>query len=324
MRHVAIACILALVAVILSYAPAVAARDVEYEEGYSRVEPLTADGKVYLGNISGDVRIQTWNRNEVKIDAMKRSTAGTTEKAKANADKVRIEVRREDGRLKIETKYPEGRIVLKKFNVSVDYTLTVPMKASVTANTISGSVHANGLAGLAKLTSVSGDVNAQNMKNGGVFTTVSGSIDLKDITGDVEAGTVSGSISLCCLTGSVKAETVSGDITATKMAGSKSVSISVHSGELEFVGGVSPGGRYTFETHSGPISVTLPADAAFDFECESFSGHIESDFKIASETSGKARHRTMTYSAMRGTANGGGADLTISTFSGPIELRKSD
>ena len=325
MRNAAIACLMTLLVLILWSVPAAADNDeAEYEEAFSRTEPLAATGRVDLNNISGDVHIKTWNRNEVRIEAVKRSVAGTAEAARKNAARITIEVTRQSCCLKIETKYPEGRIVLKKFNVSVDYTLTVPAGARVVATTVSGDVDACCLAGLAKLTSVSGDIEAKSIKNGGVFNTVSGSVHVEETAGDVEVSTVSGEITLSGISGSVKAESVSGSVTAEHLSDAELVNVSTHSGEIVYDGAVNSEGRYTFETYSGPASVTLPADAAFDFSCETFSGGIESDFKTASETAGKSRHSTMTYRAARGTVNGGGADVTITTFSGPIELRKGD
>ncbi len=318
MRHTAIACLVTLLVIVLLGAPAAAASN-KYEEKFSRTEPLAADGKLYLSNISGDIHIQTWTRNEVKIDAVKRSTAGSAEKAKENAERVKIEVHREDGRLKIETEYPEDRTMPKRFNVSVDYTLTVPSRAGVTVNTVSGNIVAGDMAGLAKLTTVSGNIGAKRIQNGGVFTVVSGNIDLKETAGDVAVTDVSGSISLSGLSGSVKGETVSGNVIAEHLSAATSVSLTVHSGDIVFGGSLNPNGRYVLSAHSGRISATLPSDAAFDFTCDTFSGRIQSDFKAsAEERSDELPHAR----EMRGTVNGGGADLTITTFSGPIELRK--
>ncbi|MBN1504550.1 MAG: DUF4097 family beta strand repeat protein [Candidatus Eisenbacteria bacterium] len=319
MRHAAIAYLIILLAVALSGAPA-AADEAEYEEAYSAVKTLPADGKVYLTNVSGDVHIKTWTRNEVKIEAMKRSIAGSAEQAKKNADLVEIQVRREDGRLKIETEYPEGPIVLRKFKVSIDYTLTVPVGADATVATVSGDVVARDMAGFAELTTVSGDVRADNMKKGGEFRSVSGDIALNDIVGDVQAADVSGDIAVSGISGSLEVECVSGSIIARNLSGAESVNISVHSGEIEFDGDVDPDGRYSFKTHSGSVTVTLPADAEFDFECETFSGDIDSDFRALYYEEDSDRHREH---EIHGTVNGGGADVTIKTFSGSIQLRKA-
>jgi len=322
MRNAALACLMTLLVLILWSVPAAADNDeAEYEEAFSRTEPLAATGRVDLNNISGDVHIKTWNRDEVKIDAMKRSEAATAEAARKNAARVTIEVTRQTCCLMIETKYPEGRNALKKFNVSVDYTLTVPTGARVVATTVSGDIDASSMAGLAKLTTVSGNVEASKMKNGGVFTSVSGNVRLEESTGDVEVSTVSGEITLSDVSGSVKAEAVSGAVTGEQLAGAELVNVSTHSGDIVYEGSISPEGRYTFESYSGSVSVILPANAEFDFECETFSGHIQSDFRFESETTGKAREHEFDFRSIHGTVNGGGADVTLSSFSGPIELR---
>ncbi len=318
MRHITIACLALAITLPLWGTPAAAAEET-YQETFARTEPLAADGKVYLMNVSGDVRIQTWDRNEVKIDAVKRSTAGSDEAARKNAARVTIEVNREDGRLTIETKYPEGRNALRRFRVSVDYTLTVPVNARLTVNTVSGDISVSDAAGAAKLASVSGSITAEKMSGGGEFTSVSGSIHLKDVSGDVEVSDVSGEITLSDVSGTVKAEAVSGSITADYLYDAESAKISSHSGDIVYDGNVGQNGRYTFETFSGAVTVTLPADAAFDFGCETFSGHIQSDFKAYAEKEGKGPggHE------LRGTVNGGGADLSLSSFSGSIELREA-
>jgi len=59
----------------------------------------------------------------------------------------------------------------------------------------------------------------------------------------------------------------------------------------------------------------IPSDSAFDFEAKTFSGSIHSDFEIT--ISGKISKREI-----RGSVNGGGADITLKNFSGNIYLKK--
>src|SRR5258708_12101035 len=40
-------------------------------EEFHQTYPLTPDGRVELDNINGPVHISTWDRNEVKVDAIK-------------------------------------------------------------------------------------------------------------------------------------------------------------------------------------------------------------------------------------------------------------
>ena len=88
---------------------------------------LTPDGRVELDNINGPVHISTWDRSEVKIDAVK--YAGTKERL----DEASIEIDSGKDYLSIRTKYPDHD---QTFNwgsrnnpAGVEYTLTVPRSA---------------------------------------------------------------------------------------------------------------------------------------------------------------------------------------------------
>jgi len=111
---------------------------VRHEETFAKTESLTRDGKVEIRNVSGDVEVTTWDRNEVKIDALKTSRASSMDKAKENAAKVKIEVTRENGILKVSTVYPKPSV--KNLNVSVFYKVVIPPDAAISARSVSGNV----------------------------------------------------------------------------------------------------------------------------------------------------------------------------------------
>lgn len=322
-RMTSLVAALALLALVAMPAAAGDDESVKFEEKFQQTEKLALDGKVYLQNISGNIKVLTWNKEEVNIDALKISKAGTLEKAKENAALVKIEVSRNDGRLEILTKYPEGssRHEHGSLNVSVTYNLTVPAKAEVEIRDVSGDVSGENIGGYAKLESVSGDVVIVKAAKGGVFNTVSGDVSASDISGDLKIKAVSGDIKLTRAAGSVNAETVSGDVEIKGLSGAKSVDINVLSGDVTFDGVLEKEGRYTFQSHSGDITVTLPESAAFDFSCKSFSGDISSDFKVIVEMMGSLKHGHA-RPEIRGQVNGGGPDLSLTTFSGDINLKK--
>jgi len=310
----------ALALLALVAAPALGdAENQKYEEKFQKVEKLAADGKVYLKNISGNVKVLTWDKDEVRIDALKISRAGTLEEAKENAALVKIEVGRNDGRLEILTDYPDDQWRHKRLNVSVNYDLTIPAKAEVEVRNVSGDVSAENIGGYAKLETVSGDVNLRKAAKGGVFTTVSGDVELGDISGDLRTKAVSGDITITRIAGSVNAETVSGNVELKGLTGAKSIEINVLSGDVIFEGVLEKDGRYNFQSHSGDVTLYLPEKSAFEFSCKSFSGDIDSDFEMVVKMIGGLKHKK---NDIRGEVNGGGADLTITTFSGDIELKK--
>ena len=68
----------------------------------SRIYPLSARGRVSLQNINGDVHIRAWDRNEVRIAAVKTaSSRGLLDEARvivdSSADAIGIRTRFGDG-----------------------------------------------------------------------------------------------------------------------------------------------------------------------------------------------------------------------------------
>lgn len=188
-------------------------------EEFHKVYPLTADGRIELDNVNGAVHISSWDRNEVKVDAVKSA------RSKGRLDEARIEIRSEASHLAIRTQYPEHDRTFWNDNrhdnpASVEYTLTVPRQArldeiklvngaldiqdvagEVRASCVNGHIEARNLHGRAELNTVNGSLNAQveqmpssslNFKsvNGGLRVTLP-----SDAKADIKASTISGGIS---------------------------------------------------------------------------------------------------------------------------------
>ncbi|MGC1451405.1 MAG: DUF4097 family beta strand repeat-containing protein [Candidatus Sulfotelmatobacter sp.] len=186
-------------------------------EEFHQTYALTADGRVELDNINGDVHISSWDRNEVKVDAVKYADT------KERLEEARIEIDSGKEFLSIRTKYPDRD---QSWNwgshnnpASVEYTLTVPrtarldeiklingsldvtgMSGEVNASCINGRLEAHNLAGRARLSTINGRLNARFDQLAGPaveLSSVNGSVDLtipSDSKAEVEASTVSGGI----------------------------------------------------------------------------------------------------------------------------------
>jgi DUF4097 and DUF4098 domain-containing protein YvlB len=189
-----------------------------FTEEFHQTYAIAADGRVELDNINGDVHISTWDRNEVKVDAVK--YAGTKERL----DEAHIEVDAGKSYVAIKTEYPERD---HNFNwgshnnpAGVEYTLTVPRNArldeiklingaleitgvagEVHASCINGKLEAHNLSGRAELSTINGhlDVTFEQLPGSSVeLNSVNGSVELtipSDAKAEIEASTVSGSIS---------------------------------------------------------------------------------------------------------------------------------
>jgi DUF4097 and DUF4098 domain-containing protein YvlB len=330
-RVVASLGVLLFMTFLMTAAPAELIGKEKFEEKFQKTVPLAQDGKVVLTNISGDVEVKTWDKGEVKIDALKVSKASSLEKAKENAGQVTIEVNKENSVLRIETKYPKNKI--KNLDVSVDFALMIPSQATMNAKSVSGDVTFEGIGGKAEAKSVSGDISVFKAGKGahcesvsGDLTvadvagglngkSVSGDLEVANITGDTELHTVSGDVKVESVKGSVEAESVSGDVTLMGVSEADEVKGKTLSGDIKYQGMIKPDGKYSLASHSGDATMIIPGDSAFDLEAKTFSGDIDSAFEIA--VSGK-----LSKKEIRGSVNGGGADVTLKTFSGDVQLKK--
>jgi DUF4097 and DUF4098 domain-containing protein YvlB len=204
-----------LVSVALGHASDYGALTEEFHKTY----PLAANGRVALENINGAVHISAWDRNEVKVDAVKR--AGSKERL----DEAQIKIDAGSDSISIRTEYPDHDLTFRHHDdydnpASVEYTLTVPRQANldkielvngsldvqgisgeVRADCVNGRISAKGLQGRAKLSTVNSRVDAEFEKLGGApvdLSSVNGGIVLtlpSDASADLEASTVSGRIS---------------------------------------------------------------------------------------------------------------------------------
>jgi DUF4097 and DUF4098 domain-containing protein YvlB len=217
-------------------------------------------------------------------------------------DEARIHARSERGtlefsaspsRVSLDVRSNRGRLGETRYEV------TVPVGTRVLTHSVSADQSVRGTKG--DVESVSGDLRAARISGGASGSTVSGGIELADVTGDVRIESTSGDISLSGVQAKVvRAETISGGI--------------------GFDGAIDRAGRYEFSAHSGDVTLGLPADVGASVSLETFSGEIESDFPLVIQPSGDERRRRQRR--MDVTLGGGGARITVDTFSGNIDLER--
>jgi hypothetical protein len=185
-------------------------------EEFHHVYPLPATGRLELNNINGAVRVTAWDRNEVKVDAVKYA------KSKERLNEAKIVVDAEANSISIRTEYPQhGRNSNNEWDnpASVEYTLSVPRSArldeirlingpleiqgvtgEVHASCINGKLSARGLAGPVRLSTINGKMEAGFDRLGDAtieLSSVNGSVELNipsDSKAYLEASSLQGSI----------------------------------------------------------------------------------------------------------------------------------
>ncbi len=151
----------------------------ELREEFHQTYPLAQEGRVSLDNITGAVRITAWDRNEVRVDAVKR--AYTAEKLQ----EAEIRVEATADAVRIKTKYPsnttswtdeEGR--RQNNPAEVEYTLTVPRRARLDAiNIINGPLDIEGIKGDCIASSINGKLAARGLTGEAKLSVINGRLE---------------------------------------------------------------------------------------------------------------------------------------------------
>ena len=186
-------------------------------EEFHQTYTLTADGRVELENINGSVHISSWDRNEVKVDAVKYADS------KERLDEAKIEINSRNESISIRTHYPnrENNWNWGSHNnpASVEYTLTVPRTARLDEiKLINGSLDVTGVAGEVRASCINGRLEARDLAGRARLETINGRLDARfaQLPGNsVELGSVNGSVELTIPSDSkaeLEASTVSGNI----------------------------------------------------------------------------------------------------------------
>jgi DUF4097 and DUF4098 domain-containing protein YvlB len=293
-------------------------RGPEQTERFSRRVRVGRDGRVSIGNVSGDITVTGGSGDEVSIEAVKRTRGDRSQLAA-----VQILVDERPGRVDVRTEYDR---TFRNNNTSVDYTVAVPATVTLEVKSVSGTVKVTSVDGLVRAESVSGNVTTSSTPRLEAARSVSGDIDLTNAGADADltAGSVSGSVRAKGLKArSLELGTVSGDVVLNDVAcerlGVKSVS-----GDVEFSGTLARNGRYDVNSHSGTIRLTLAGTTGFEISADTFSGSIRSELPLTVGGTGARtdRGRIGPGRAIRGTFGDGSAALTLRTFSGDIIIAR--
>jgi DUF4097 and DUF4098 domain-containing protein YvlB len=188
-----------------------------FTEEFHRTYALTSDGRVELDNINGAVHISSWDRNEVKVDAVKYADT------KEWLDEARIEVDSGKEYLSIRTKYHDHDLTFDWGShnnpAGVEYTLTVPRAARLDEiKLINGSLDVTGVSGEVRASCINGKLQAHNLSGRARLSTINGRLDARfdQLAGlALELNSVNGSVELTIPSDSkaeIDASTVSGGI----------------------------------------------------------------------------------------------------------------
>ena len=262
----------------------------------------------------GKLKINGWERNEIRAFVSGGSQVGFTVLQKKKTNPVWVKVLGYDPSTNKETDAEE---CLAGDEIELD----VPRNAIVNIKSNSSEMVIDSV-GKVSVENAGGDVFLNNIGRG---------IEARTYEGDVTVENSSGAMSLFSTTGNIiafdvnaseigdifKAKTSNGAVTL-KNVGQRQIEVGSNSGSINFNGEFLTGGQYSFGTSNGSIILTIPQNSSFIINASYGYGVFVSEMplqNIEKNTPSKIQN----LSAQMGS---GDASLKLTTVSGAIRIRK--
>ena len=205
--------------VLPSAAPAAVVQDLERER-FEQSYPISSNGRVNVSNVNGSIVVEAWERNEVKLEAVKiadtkEALADVQLKIDSRADSFSVEADYDTWRRDRGEKGWKGHSKLE-----VQFKLMVPRTAVLDEiETVNGSIKVSNFVNLTKVSAVNGDVTATNLRGTANLSTVNGSVvadfDRLESGSKISLNTVNGNATLILpsdANATLKADSLNGDI----------------------------------------------------------------------------------------------------------------
>jgi len=260
-------------------------------------------GKIVVQNIEGALTVSN-NSGDVKAVGIK---AGTDD-IELNSDFGNITLEKANA-ANITFDSNSGKVSLKDVNATGDY---------YSKSDFGDTKFENGTAASVTIESKSGKVALTKV-------TISKLIKVQDDFGDItltqasaasyDLHTNSGAVTVDGVKSNLKASTDFGNIEITN-AQSVTLDLLTKSGNIEFNGSLGAG-PHTVTTDFGNVTLSLPADSKLNVDLKTDFGKIQSDLPVTVTVTGSS---SSNKEQIAGAVNGGGAQLTVKTNSGGINI----
>lgn len=241
------------------------------EESVTKSFSVKRGGTLNVRLTSGDIRISTWDKNEVSLKI-------------SSDDKEEI-----DG---ITAKLEGNKIIISDRNSSswgwsgdITLNISIPSEFNTEINTQSGDVTQTGsLKGTSTVFTAGGDIRLGDVtgkttlkSNGGDITTgnVGGELLLSTNGGDVRTGTVNGKVDINTMGGSIDVKNAGNDLSVNTMGGDITVGNINGSADVKTMGGSirigKTSGNANINTYGGDISLS---GASGNIEATTYGGNL--------------------------------------------------
>jgi len=286
-------------ALILSASAGRAGAQAQYRDVVDTTVSLERGGTLTVTVYGGRVSVVGASGSQVRI------------RGRMDRDEMTIKARQHSVSISMDSESHRGS--------GADLDISVPLGTRVVLEGFSSSLSVRGVKGEADLETMSGSVLVSDATGRVSAETVSGRVQATGIDGNLSAESVSGDLTIDNIEGDIESETVSGSIQITR-ARSKVVRAESVQGSITYDGTIDPSGNYSLATHSGRLTLAVPATAGATVSLETFSGSVDSDFPVTLESgSSKGRGHESEFEFRIGD---GRSRIVLETFSGDIKIQR--
>ncbi len=298
--------VLSLVIFMIAGVPSIFANKVSDDPFLTKTFNLSA-GELYVATSGGSIKVEGSNAKQVKVEMYVHSN-------RHSDNKIR-EIIEEDYEIRIEKTGSRIEAVAKREGrgwswngISISFVVYTPRNFECDLNTSGGSLKISGVNGRRhELKTSGGSITAEEMAGELEARTSGGSITVNGYDGDVDLKTSGGSIRLNEIKGDIEATTSGGgirlkDVEGAVYATTSGGSIDAEINKLE--------DQLVLKTSGGSVHAEIPSGLGLDLDLRgnrvntslnNFSGESKSD-------------------RVRGTVNGGGILVQLSTSGGSVNL----
>ncbi len=238
MKHLHIvSCLLALLLMTMTLpAQKIVERDGFYNVEHNKSFDVKSGGSLTVRGISGDVDIQSWDKNVVEVRELMRINVFTKEEAEEVLDRAASNYSHTSNHVRISGRGSE-RWIRRQLEIKV------PEKFDLEVRVSQGDVFLSGVNGLSLLQSSNGDIEAMNAGGDLDVQTSAGDLRIENLDGDLEARTSGGDIRLKNISGTADLNTSGGSILVVDAK--KAVVLKTSGGEIDVKNVAGPIEAYT-------------------------------------------------------------------------------
>jgi len=248
-----------------------------------------------VNNFGGGITVHGWSENRVKVHA-------------ETGRRGRVEVSLVGNTVVVKASSREGAPSV------IDFDITVPQSMALTLSGTYADINVDGVQGPISAETVNGEINVRGGKGNITLHSIQGSVTLADASGRIEVNSVNENIALTNVSGEIKVETTNGELMLTGIQ-SASVDAGTINGDVLYEGTVTDGGSYSFASHNGDITVSIPERANVTITAATANGDIDASFPLPlTNTTGKHRKTFKVGS--------GSARMELESFQGDINMRR--